>query len=155
MTHVGSIITKIFVRVKAVISNDFNIQALRDKYGAHGDTIVRVDVFEDRARTRKVYSAQYKVTDEGIKEVDPHEEPNAISQTDYQTILNLIKGTRTWDYQGRKYVENYNYIRAFAEGRITVTKVKDLDGYLADMGLFEELYQSILPKLNDTIGKYL
>ena len=156
MSWFTAAVMRIFVRVKAIISNDLNLAALRRQHGAQGDTVVRIDVFEDRARTRKVFTAQYKVTDNGLVEMPLSIEPNAISQTDYDTIVNLIKGERTYTYQGKKFTEhNYNSVRAVAEGRVTITQVKNIDGYLADVDLFEEIYEKVLPKLRDTIGKQL
>jgi hypothetical protein len=155
MSTLSSVVIKIMAKVKAVISNDLNISALREKYGATAGTVVRVEIYEDRAMTRKIYSAQYRVTDKGIEDVPDDVEPNAVSQTDYETILNLIRGERDIIYQSKRYKQKYDYIRAFAEGRVRVTKVRDREGYLADMSLFEELYETVLPKLRDSIGKHI
>lgn len=152
---ITSFLMKVFVRVKAIMSTELNISALREKNKAKSNTVVRVEIFEDRAFTRPVYVAQYMVTDAGIKEVDRGIEPNAVSKTDYNTIVSLIKGERDWVYQGKKFSEPYNYIQAWSEGRVVITKTKDVDSYIPDMALFEELYETILPRLKDSLGKYL
>lgn len=156
MSVITSTLAKLFIRITGIIKNDLNLKRLRREHNATGDTIVRIDVYEDRERRRLVFTKQYHVTDDGVLEVPETVEPNAISQIDYPTVVNLIHGTKTWTYQGKRYTEeNYNYMRAFAEGRITVTKLRDVNGYMADMDLFEELYEQVLPRLKDTIGKYI
>lgn len=148
------LIGKIFARTSAIIKNDLDLNALKKKYGADGSSIVEINVYEDKAYKRLIYSQSYKLGSDTIVAADG--EPNAITMVTYGTLINLVRGKVTRIApDGQRFVESYDFLDAYGDGDVVIlrTNMSDTEKYLADIKLFQDLYRQVLPVVQKAMGE--
>lgn len=147
------LIGKIFARTSAIIKNDLDLKSLKRKYGADGTSIIQINVYEDRAYKRLIYSQMYRLGDDTIVVVDG--EPNAITMVTYGTLINLVRGVVTRVApNGERFTEPYDFLDAYGDGDVVIVRnnMSDDEKYLADIKLFQDLYRQVLPVVQKALG---
>jgi hypothetical protein len=145
------VMLKLFLTIQNIIKNKFNLQVLKKKYNAHGNSVINVRVYNDRFFQDLIFSGNFKLGADTIEKLDNVQKADGMVEMDYQTIIDIAKGTKTREYQGQKQVETYTIMDAFREGRIVITGMT-LNEYIGDMMLFEHIYLNALPELRNYIN---
>jgi len=153
-SSINKLMLAIFFKVQNFVKNKMNLKELMRQFNAHGNAIVKVEVYYDRYFTDLVFEGYFKLGEDTIIKLDNPQRVDGIVKTDYNTILNLLSGKITREYGGKKYEESFGLRDALREGRIILVNLNTSD-YLGDLLLFEKIYLSLLPTLKDEVGKYL
>ena len=155
-SRVIDLVGRIFKNVSAVVKNDLNLKAIKRQFNADGSTPVMIEIYEDRALTRIVHRSTYKVGDVTVVPV-PDEQADAVVKMDYDTLIYLLKGeiVRRSPKDGTPYTQPYEFMDAYMDGSIRIYRKhegQEMQRYMADILLFQELYKMVSPKLRQLMG---
>ena len=150
---------KLLDLIHKIISKDIDVPYLQKKYKATRGMILEISITHTPIPTKPPVMEIHRFfkIDEGKAVVMEDAEPNATVWCELNTMLNMIKGQVTREYQGRKWTEKYTPLDAWAEGKLTVTSPgKTESGWLSNMELLsKEIYSQIFPIIKEKIGKNL
>lgn len=140
-----------------VIKKDVDVPYLQKKYKATRGMILEIFITHTPVPTSppvmeihkffKIESGEVMMLDDA--------EANATIWCELNTMLNMIKGQVIREYQGRRWVEKYTPLDAWAEGKLTANSAgRTESGWLSDLELFsKEIYSQVFPIIQEKLGK--
>ncbi len=159
----GSVFYKLAMKlvnlIHKIINREIDVPYYKKKYRAVRGAILEICITHTPRPTKppKWKIHKYFKIENGKAVMLDHAEPNATVWCELNTLLNMIKGEVTREYQGRHWVENYTPLDAWAEGKLTVTTSGHSEsGWLSDLELLsKEIYSQVFPIIKEKLGKNL
>lgn len=154
-----NIAKKLIDLIHKIVSKDVDVPYLQKKYKATRGVILEISITHTPVPTKPPVMEIHRFfkIDDGKAVMLEDAEPNATVWCELNTMLNMIKGQVTREYQGRKWTEKYSPLDAWAEGKLTVTSPSKTEtGWLSDLELLsKEIYSQVFPIIQEKIGKNL
>ena len=143
----------LFSAVKNKVSTELKLQELKKVYNAHGDTPIRIVIYDDDGKT-VLFDKVLKVGESTLEELKSVQ-PDAVATTNIGTLLNIVRGERTIVYKqnGLMVKESYSPLDAYLEGKLVITSNSKTKNYMGDLQLFQKIYMEILPSIQNQVNK--
>lgn len=159
----GSVFYKLAAKlinlIYKIINTEVDVPYLQKKYKATRGVIFEFYITHTPNPTKPPimeFRKYFKIQDGKAIMMD-EAEPNATVWCELNTMLNMVKAEITREYEGRKWIEKYTPLDAWAEGKLTVTSPgRTESGWLSDMELLSrEIYAQVFPIIKEKLGKKL
>jgi len=107
-------------------------------------------VYDGQDHSTLLFDRNYKLGGSTLIEIHDAK-PDSVAITDFQTILDILRGEKVENYRGRLIKRAYDIIDAYGDRRLITQGGLMNSNYLGDLKLFEHLYMQILPQLRDEL----
>jgi hypothetical protein len=142
-----------------IVSKDVDVPYLQKKYKATRGMVLEIFITHTPIPTKPPVMEIHRFfkVEDGKAVMMDNAEADATVWCELNTMLNMIKGQVVREYQGRRWVEKYNPLDAWAEGKLVVSSPNRAEtGWLSDLELLSrEIYSQVFPIIQEKLGKKL